>query len=88
MTINYTIYRDKGEGYDEEVFLTITATFYAGQRGNRESPPIQDYVEIESAQDLYGNDVFLTDKEIESIEKALWEQVESDRRDYEEGKAE
>jgi len=87
MTITHSIYRVAGEG-DQEIVLTIEANFLAGQRGDRESPPIQDYVEIESAQDSDGNDVFLTDEEIEDIEKALWDQLESDRRDYEEGKAE
>jgi hypothetical protein len=86
MTITHTIYR--GEDDDQEIVLTIEASFYAGQRGDRESPPIQDYAEIDSAQDSDGNNVFLTDKEIEEIEEALWNQVQSDRRDYEEGKAE
>lgn len=84
MTINHSIYRDN----DQEIVLTIEASFFAGQREDRESPPIQDDVEIESAKDSDGNDVDLTDEEVEGIEEALWEQVESDRRDYEEGKAE
>lgn len=88
MTINYSVYRDEDKWDEQEVILTIEASFYAGQRGDRESPPIQDYVEIDSSKDADGNDVDLTDKEVEDIEKALWEQVESDRRDYEEGKAE
>lgn len=87
MTINYSIYREDDNGDDQEVFLTIEASFYAGQRGDRESPPIQDYVEIDSAKDADGNNVDLTDEEVEDIEEALWDQVESDRRDYEEGKA-
>ena len=88
MTINYSIYREDDNGDDQEVVLTIEASFYAGQRGDRESPPIQDYVEIDSSKDSDGNDVDLTDEEVEGIEEALWDQVESDRRDYEEGKAE
>ena len=84
MTINYSIYRED----DQEIVLTIEASFYAGQRGDRESPPIQDYVEIDSSKDADGNDVDLTDKEVEDIEEALWDQMWSDRRDYEEGKAE
>ena len=84
MTINYSIYRED----DQEIVLTIEASFYAGQRGDRESPPIQDYAEIDSAKDSDGNDVDLTDEEVEDIEEALWDQVWSDRRDYEEGKAE
>jgi hypothetical protein len=88
MTINYSVYRDDDKGDEQEVVLTIEATFYAGQRGDRESPPIQDYVEIESVQTEDGEDIVLTSDEFEGIEKALWDQVESDRRDYEEGKAE
>ena len=84
MTINYSIYRED----DQEIVLTIEASFYAGQRGDRESPPIQDYVEIDSSKDADGNDVDMTDKEVEDIEEALWDQMWSDRRDYEEGKAE
>jgi hypothetical protein len=85
MTITHTIYR--GED-DQAIFLTIEANFFAGQRGDRESPPIQDYVEIESSQDSDGNDVDLTEEEVDEIEEALWKQAESDRRDYEEGQAE
>lgn len=88
MTINYSIYREDDKGDDQEIVLTIEATFYAGQRGDRESPPIQDYAEIDSAKDSDGNDVDLTDEEVEDIEEVLWDQVWSDRRDYEEGKAE
>ena len=85
MTITHTIYR--GED-DQEIVLTIEASFFAGQQGDRESPPIQDYVEIDSAQDPDGNDVDLTNEEVDEIEEALWEQLKSDRTDYEEGKAE
>jgi hypothetical protein len=88
MTINHSIYRDNDQGDDQEIVLTIEASFFAGQRGDRESPPIQDYVKIESFKDSNGSYVDLTDEEVEGIEEALWDQAKSDRRDYEEGKAE
>lgn len=87
MTINYSIYREDDNGDDQEVVLTIEASFHAGQRGDRESPPIQDDVEIESAQDEDGNDVDLSDEDVAEVERALWDRLESDREDYEEGKA-